>query len=107
MPVINGENRRNWALAIVAGGGVAMTAYASVGLWFVRESPMYSFYLATSALVNIGLIFTGVLGLLVKRTLSISKSAINISDQQNDQISRPEAVTEAIAGIDGNTNKPS
>jgi hypothetical protein len=98
------DRRRDWALAVISGGGVAMTIFTSVAMYFVRESPMYVFYLGVGGMVNIGVIFTGILGLLVKRRLSVSKSEINISDfnEDDDVIPREqatEAVEEALAEV--------
>jgi hypothetical protein len=111
------DKRRDLALMVVTGGGMAMTAFATAGLWFVRDNPTYAFYLAVGGLVNIGIIFTGILGLLVKRRLSVSKSEINISDfnEGDDLIPRQDAqsaVEEAVEEIpavtpSASTNKPS
>lgn len=106
------DRRRDLALKVVTGGGIAMTVFSAVGLYYVRDNAAYAFYLAVGGLLNIGIIFTGILGLLVKRRLSVSKSEINISDFNNedDLIPRPEAkeaLAEVPAVTDASNNKPS
>jgi hypothetical protein len=76
------DRRRNWALILMAGGGVAMTAYAAYALWLVRDRADYAFYLGAGALVLIGIVLTGFAGLLIKRTIrgSIVGSSFEIND---------------------------
>ena len=63
------DGRRAMALLFLAGGGVAMTAYAGWSLWMVRDVAQYAFYLGLAAHVSILVVLTGFAGLLVKRML--------------------------------------
>ena len=63
------DKRRTWGLILLAGGGMAMTAYASVVLWLVKENADYAFYLGLCAMGLIGVVLTGFAGLLMKRTI--------------------------------------
>ena len=95
------DRRRDWALAVVSGGAMAMTLISVASLWFVRASPSLAFYLGLAAQINVVVALTGILALLVKRRVSLSKSQINISDF-DDAIPREEAaeaVTEALAEV--------
>lgn len=78
------DRRRTWGLILLAGGGMAMTAFASVVLWLVRENADYAFYLGLCAMALIGVVLTGFAGLLMKRTIraNILGNEVEISDQQ-------------------------
>ena len=87
---LRSERRRDFALGSVIGGGVVMTALAFWITWFLRDAnAVYIFNIAVGALINIAIIFTGILGLLVKRRLSVSRTELSVSD------------------FDENANKPS
>lgn len=92
-----GERRRDWALIITSGGGMVMTAFAAVCLFMIRENAGLVFWLAIAAMLQIFAIFTGLIGLLVKRSFRISKNEINISDF-NELIPRRE-VADALAEV--------
>lgn len=81
------DKRRTWGLILLAGGGMAMTAFASVVLWLVRENADYAFYLGLCAMGLIGIVQTGFAGLLMKRTIraNILGNEVEISDQQEQQ----------------------
>ena len=80
---VGSERRRNWGLILLAGGGMAMTAFASVVLWLVRENADYAFYLGLCAMALIGIVLTGFAGLLMKRTIraNILGNEVEISDR--------------------------
>lgn len=78
--IVKSDNRRDWALMIVSGGAMAMTLFAAVCLYLVADNPNYVFYLGLAAMIQIFMVFTGLLGLLVKRNLKISKGEISVSD---------------------------
>lgn len=82
--LLDPEGRRAWALMLLCGAGVAMTAFASVGLYLVRERPTYVFYLAAGAMLLIGIVITGYAGLLVKRDIDINALGLKfrVSDQE-------------------------
>ena len=77
------DKRRTWGLILLAGGGMAMTAYASVVLWLVKENADYAFYLGLCAMGLIGVVLTGLAGLLMKRTIraNILGNEVEISDK--------------------------
>lgn len=76
------EGRRAWALALMAGGAVMMTAYATLALWLVRAHPAYVFSLGLAAHLSIVLVLTGFVGLLVKRAIKVQDGnrTLDISD---------------------------
>ena len=65
------DRRRDWALYVLTGGGMAMTLYAAAALYIVQHYAHYAYWLGMAAMANILVLFTGIAGLLVKRTLSI------------------------------------
>jgi hypothetical protein len=75
------DRRRNWGLIMLAGGGMAMTAYAAAALWLVRDDRDYAFYLGAGALGLVGVVLTGFSALLVKRTFRVSRDGLDYSDQ--------------------------
>lgn len=76
------ERRRDLALWFLAGGGVMMTVYAILALYLVTNTPHYVFYLGLASMVNIMVLFTGIAGLLVKRTLNVSRTGVVIEDHE-------------------------
>ena len=82
---LRSERRRDAALAIVAFGGLSMTLLVFWITWFLRDAnALYLFQIAIGGLLNIGIIFTGILGLLIKRRLSVSRSEVSMSDFEHD-----------------------
>ena len=75
------DRRRNWGLILLAGGGMAMTAFASAALWLVRDDRDYAFYLGAGALGLVGVVLTGFSALLVKRTIWVTRDGLDYSDQ--------------------------
>jgi len=109
------DKRRDWALFFLSGGGMVMTMYAAAVLWLVKGLPSYVFYMGVFAHIQIIVVFTGILGLLVKRELKITKGEINISDHADEDLIHrheavmavEEAVEEIPAVTNGTNNKPS
>lgn len=78
---LRSERRRDFALGSVIGGGLVMTVLVYAATWFLRDAnAVYIFNIAIGGLINIAIIFTGILGLLVKRRLSVSRSELSVSD---------------------------
>lgn len=77
------DGRRAWALALLAGGGASMTAYAGAALYLERDHPAYVFSLGLAAHLSIVIVLTGFAGLLIKRTIKAGdgKRSLEISDQ--------------------------
>lgn len=114
--VAKADRRRDWALVILAGGGMTMTLYSIAVLYMSQSEVKYVFYLGVLAMLQIFVVFTGLLGLLVKRNLTISRAGITVSDfdpDKDDLIPRGdaiEAVEEAVhevPKVDGSTDKQS
>ncbi len=82
---LSSDRRRNWGLILLAGGGMAMTVFASVVLYLVRDVATYAFYLGLCAMALIGVVLTGFAGLLVKRTIkgSVVGNEFEVTDQQD------------------------
>jgi len=78
---VSSDRRRNWGLIMLAGGGMAMTAYAGAALWLVRDDRDYAFYLGAGALGLVGVVLTGFSALLVKRTIRVTRDGLDYSDQ--------------------------
>jgi cation transporter-like permease len=77
------DRRRNWGLALLAGGGMAMTGFAIAVLviLYLRESPLdYVFWLGLTALGLVGVVLTGFSALLVKRTFRVGRDGVEYAD---------------------------
>lgn len=80
------DRRRDWGLILLAGGGMAMTIFASVVLWMLWKGNAPSgflFYMGMTALGLVAIVLTGFSGLLVKRTLRLGKDGFQ-SEDRND-----------------------
>ena len=75
------DGRRAAAFAALLGGSVVMTIFAAIGVYLVAGNAAYSFYLALAAHAQIMLGLTGFTALFVKRSLSLSKDGVSITDQ--------------------------
>lgn len=78
--VRHSDRRRDQGLLFLAGGGMAMTAFASAALWLVRAQADLAFWLGLCAMALIGVVLTGFAGLIVKRTLRISRDGVEVAD---------------------------
>lgn len=74
------NERKNLALWIMFGGGIVFTIYAIVGLWLVASIPLYVFWLAVIAHIQIFSIMAGYIAQLVKRRITAGKEGISITD---------------------------
>jgi len=74
------DRRRDWGLLFLAGGGIAMTAYAGAALYLVRAVADLAFWLGMAAMGLIGVVLTGFAGLVVKRTLRIGRDGLEVAD---------------------------
>lgn len=77
---LRSDRRRDWGLLFLAGGGVAMTAFAAASLYLVREQASLAFWLGLAAMGLIGVVLTGFAGLIVKRTLRLSRDGLEVAD---------------------------
>ena len=83
--MIPADWRRRWALIMLAGGGMAMTALAAFAMWtLARLNAVWpTAYMGFGCLALIGVVLTGFAGLLVKRTLKASAgsfASFDVSD---------------------------
>ena len=105
------DRRRDWALIVVSLGGMTMTIFAGFAMWLLSGNAKYVFWLGALAMGQIALIFTGILGLLVKRRLSLSRTEFKISDfdplSRHDAQEAVEEAVESLPAINDSTNKPS
>lgn len=77
------DKRRNWGLAMLAGGGMAMTAFATAALviLYVRNARLeYVFWLGITSLSLVGIVLTGFSALLVKRTFRVGRDGVEYQD---------------------------
>ncbi len=79
--VLETNERKNLALWIMFGGGIVFTLYAIVGLWLVASVPLYVFWLAVIAHIQIFSIMAGYIAQLVKRRITAGKQGISITDE--------------------------
>lgn len=86
--VKSSDMRRNWGLVMLAGGGVAMTAFSAVALWMLydRNAPSsYLLYMGLGSLTLVGIVLTGFSALLVKRTFRIGRDGVEYNDTGDAQ----------------------
>lgn len=78
------DGRRAWALLLMAGCSVTMTAYVTWVLWIVKAREDYAFYLGIAGFLMIAIVTTGFAGLLVKRLVDLDALGIKlkVSDQE-------------------------
>ena len=74
------DGRRAAAFGAVMGGCIMMTVYAFIVLYIVRATANYAFWLGMAAHAQIIIGITGLLALLVKRTVKAGRDGIEISD---------------------------
>jgi len=79
-PLLSPDGRRAAAFGAVLGGCIIMTVYAFLVLWLVRSRLDYAFWLGICAHVQIIVGITGLLALLVKRSIKASRDGIEITD---------------------------
>ena len=94
--LLNAEGRKGWALALLAGGGMAMTLYAIVAMFLVRDNATYVLYLGLAAHIGVLITLTGFAGLLVKRTIRASGLGAEFSASDV-----PDPATQAAAATAG------
>lgn len=90
------DRRRDWGLVLLAGGGMAMTAFATAALviLYARHAPLsYVFYLGLAALALVGIVLTGFSALLVKRTFRIGRDGVEYSDTAGEPATTTATIT--------------
>jgi hypothetical protein len=81
--LLNHNGRRALAFFALLGCCGIMTTFAAVAMYLVRSHPQYVFYLGMAAHVQILLATTGFMALFVKRTISVSRDGVSITDNAN------------------------
>lgn len=84
------EGRRAWALMLLAGSAITMTAYVVWALWIVKGVPKYAFYLGMLGFLMVGIVVTGFAGLLVRRSVDLSALGVRfkVDDKEIDTIAQ-------------------
>jgi len=96
MNLLTPDGRRAGAFLAVLGGAITMTVYVSVVLYLVRSRLDYVFWLGLAAHFHILVGLTGLLALLVKRSIKATREGIEITD---DAIKDGDSVT--VSKVDG------
>lgn len=78
--IVTHEGRRAWALLALLGGCVVFTIFSAAGVYIVRNDIELSFYLAlaANAQILVGMLTLG--GLLVRRSVKVTKNGVEYSD---------------------------
>lgn len=89
-PLDTHDGRRAWAFLAIWGGAAVFTLFAAYGVWLVRNSPHFSFWLALAAHGQV-LVGMTALGWAMGRRVNIeaSRDGIGISDQAAAQRDGP------------------
>ena len=74
------EGRRAFAFAAIMGCCVVMTLFAAVGVYIVSGNAGLSFWLALAAHAQIMVGLTGLIALFVKRSISVTRDGISVTD---------------------------
>lgn len=72
--------RRYLAIMFMAGGAMAMTVLVGAIIYLLSANAVYLFWIAVGLLVLIGLMQTGFVALLAKRSVVITKEGIDLRD---------------------------
>lgn len=83
------NERKNLALWIMLAGAMIFLIYAVVGLWLVASIPLYVFWLAVIAHIQVFSIIAGFIAQLVKRRISFSRDGVSITDRQAGDTETP------------------
>lgn len=78
--LLTSDGRKAWAFLAILGGSMVMTLFAWVVLYIVRDSNGLSFWLGMAAMAIIFTCLTGLIALFVKRTISVSRDGVSVTD---------------------------
>jgi hypothetical protein len=95
------DGRRAWAFAAIMGCCVVMTLFAAVGVYIVSGNAGLSFWLALAAHAQIMVGLTGLIALFVKRSISVTRDGISVTDAGEAAEQVAEAATDKAAEIKG------
>lgn len=93
------DRRRDWALWIVTVSGLIFTCYSIWALWMIRDVPGFVFWLGLAAMAQVLVVITGIMALLVKRSIVLSKTEVKFVDSPDRD--------QTIEGINDGTDKQS
>jgi hypothetical protein len=100
-----------FAFFIQAGAGIAMSAFASYGMYQLAKLKAVwpVFYLASMAMVIIGIVITGLAGLLIKRSVEADVAGIfKLKAADSDTAAAIAPAMQALAetsAVNGNEKK--
>lgn len=80
----NPESRRSWAFLALVGAAVVFTGFAAYGVYALRNSAGFTFWLALAAHAQVFVVLASLGGLVVKRTVKVTKDGAEYSDQITD-----------------------
>jgi hypothetical protein len=75
------DGRRALAFLALLGGAAVMTGFAAYGVYQLRAQPGFVFWLALAAHAQVAICLTAFAGLLVKRTIKVSRDGAEFTDQ--------------------------
>lgn len=80
--LVTTDGRKAWALLALLGGCVVFTSFVAAGVYLTRDDPEFSFYLAIAAHVQILIGMLSLGGLLVRRSVKITKDGMEYMDHE-------------------------
>ena len=80
--------RRYFAILFMAGGAIAMTGMLAWIVYLLSAQAVYLFWIAVGLLILIGLMQSGFVALLAKRSIVVSKDKIEIVDKDAKVVSK-------------------
>lgn len=90
-PLGTSDGRRGWAFLALVGGAITFTAFAAFGVYQLRNSAGFTFWLALAAHAQVFVVLASLGGLLVKRMIKITRDGAEYEDksdtiQSGDQV---------------------
>lgn len=80
--ILTPDGRKAWAFMAIVGGCVVFTLFAAVGVYLVRESAWFAFWLALAAHAQLLVGMTALSFLLGRRaSFKISRDSVELDDK--------------------------
>lgn len=100
--IMSPDGRRAWAFAAIVGGCVVFTVFAAVGVWELRDEPLYTLILALAAHAQI-LVGMTALGWLLGRKMQFegTRDGVRLSDQDAPMTKVETTVTTQVPPLGG------
>lgn len=89
--ILSPDGRRAWAFASILGGSMMMTIFAWVVLYIVRDSKGLAFWMGMAAMAIIFTCITGLIAMFVKRTISVTRDGVSVTDGDTVLIEKGES----------------